>query len=113
MSSAIAIAAHPDDIEFMMAGTLLLLKRAGYEVHYFNLSSGNCGSDRHGSAMTSRIRRREARRAAAILGARWYPPIGDDLELLYTVTNLRRVAAVIRQAPAALVPSCFSHGVKD
>jgi N-acetylglucosamine malate deacetylase 1 len=41
MGSAIAVAAHPDDIEFMMAGTLLLLKRAGYEIHYFNLLSGN------------------------------------------------------------------------
>ena len=31
MKSAIAIAAHPDDIEFQMAGTLLLLKEAGGE----------------------------------------------------------------------------------
>ena len=29
MKTAIAIAAHPDDIEFMMAGTLLLLKKQG------------------------------------------------------------------------------------
>jgi LmbE family N-acetylglucosaminyl deacetylase len=36
MKAAIAIAAHPDDIEFVMAGTLVLLKRAGYETHYFN-----------------------------------------------------------------------------
>ncbi|MEO6036439.1 MAG: PIG-L family deacetylase, partial [Verrucomicrobiota bacterium] len=41
---AFAVAAHPDDIEFMMAGTLLLLKNAGYEIHYMNLSRGNCGS---------------------------------------------------------------------
>jgi LmbE family N-acetylglucosaminyl deacetylase len=108
--SAIAIAAHPDDIEFMMAGTLLLLKRAGYEVHYFNLSTGNCGSERHGSATISRIRRREAMRAAAILGARWHPPIGDDLELLYTVTNLRRVAAVIRKARPSIV---LTHSPQD
>ncbi|MDQ6630443.1 MAG: PIG-L family deacetylase, partial [Verrucomicrobiota bacterium] len=33
MKTAFAIAAHPDDIEFMMAGTLLLLKNAGYEIH--------------------------------------------------------------------------------
>ncbi|MDG2125455.1 MAG: PIG-L family deacetylase, partial [Verrucomicrobiales bacterium] len=39
-----AIGAHPDDIEFMMAGTLLLLQKQGWEVHYMNLSSGNCGS---------------------------------------------------------------------
>ena len=42
--SAIAIASHPDDIEFVMAGTLLLLKEAGYQVHYLNIASGNCGS---------------------------------------------------------------------
>src|SRR5439155_1171228 len=41
---AIAIGAHPDDIEFYMAGTLLMLKKAGYEAHYLNLASGNCGS---------------------------------------------------------------------
>ena len=28
---AIAIASHPDDIDFMMAGTLILLKQAGYK----------------------------------------------------------------------------------
>jgi hypothetical protein len=41
---AFAIAAHPDDIEFMMAGTLLLLKRAGYEIHYMNVANGSCGT---------------------------------------------------------------------
>jgi LmbE family N-acetylglucosaminyl deacetylase len=44
MKNAIAIAAHPDDIELTMVGTLLLLKKAGYEIHYMNLSGGNCGS---------------------------------------------------------------------
>jgi len=38
---ALAIAAHPDDIEFVMAGTLRLLRDAGWEVHYLNLSTGN------------------------------------------------------------------------
>jgi LmbE family N-acetylglucosaminyl deacetylase len=59
--SVIAIAAHPDDIEFMMAGTLSLLRQAGYRAHYFNLSTGNCGSLQHGPAALTRIRRREAR----------------------------------------------------
>jgi len=60
--SAIAIAAHPDDIESMMAGTLLLLKRAGYKIHYFNLSTGNCGSVRDSAARTARVRRAESQR---------------------------------------------------
>ena len=67
--AAIAIAAHPDDIEFMMAGTLRLLREAGWRTHYLNLSSGNCGSLVHGSARLGRIRGTEARRAAATLGA--------------------------------------------
>ncbi len=33
-----ALACHPDDIEFMMGGTLFLLKQAGCELHYMNLA---------------------------------------------------------------------------
>jgi LmbE family N-acetylglucosaminyl deacetylase len=40
----LAAAAHPDDIEFMMAGTLLRLKDAGCEIHLWNLANGCCGS---------------------------------------------------------------------
>jgi LmbE family N-acetylglucosaminyl deacetylase len=69
MKTAIAIGAHPDDIEFYMAGTLLLLKRAGYEIHYFNVANGCCGSQQHGPGQLSRIRLAEAKRAAKVLGA--------------------------------------------
>ena len=64
--TAIAIAAHPDDIEFMMAGTLLLLREAGWEIHYLNLSSGNCGSVRLNAEETESQRQAEAGDAAAI-----------------------------------------------
>mgnify|MGYP000867140096 CR=1 FL=1 len=40
----LAAVAHPDDIEFMMAGTLFLLKQAGAEIHLWNLANGCCGS---------------------------------------------------------------------
>src|SRR5438132_7936599 len=68
-SAAFAIAAHPDDIEFYMAGTLWLLKKAGYAIHYMTLASGSCGSIRTSAAATRALRRRESRRAARILGA--------------------------------------------
>ncbi len=97
MKTAIAIAAHPDDIELMMAGTLLLLKKAGYETHYMNLSSGNCGSIEHDAATTREIRLQEAKKAADILGAHFHPPLCDDLEIMYDLSTLRRLAAVIRQ----------------
>ena len=41
---AFAVAAHPDDIEFVMAGTLMQLADAGYELHYMNIANGCCGS---------------------------------------------------------------------
>ncbi len=108
--SAIAIAAHPDDIEFVMAGTLLLLKQRGWEIHYFNLSTGNCGSVQHGPAKTRRLRIAEAKRAAKILGAHFHSPIADDLEILYDIKLLRRVAAVIRAANPGVV---LTHSPQD
>jgi LmbE family N-acetylglucosaminyl deacetylase len=131
--AAIAIAAHPDDIEFVMAGTLVLLKRAGYETHYFNLLSGNGGSSVFSAARTRHVRRAEAKTAAALLGAIWHAPIGDDLELTYSVPALRRVAAVIRDVRASIVlthspldymedhmtacrlalTGAFAHGIKN
>jgi LmbE family N-acetylglucosaminyl deacetylase len=108
--AAIAIAAHPDDIEFAMAGTLLRLRQAGYETHYFNLLTGHCGSVREPAARTRARRRREARHAAAILGAIWHPPICEDLEIVYAVPYLRRVAAVIRDVRASIV---LTHAVRD
>src|SRR4051812_34937369 len=56
----LAIAAHPDDIEFMMAGTLLLLRDAGWDTHYLNVSSGNLGSLTLTPSETARIRSAEA-----------------------------------------------------
>lgn len=104
---AMAVAAHPDDIEFVMAGTLLLLAEAGFEIHYMNLSSGNCGSMTMSPAQTRRVRRRESQNSARLLGAVWHPSIADDLEIVYDVPTLRRLAAVLREvAPEILlVPS--------
>src|SRR3954447_22656521 len=92
-----AIAAHPDDIEFMMAGTMLLLKQAGYELHYMNLSSGNCGSMTMSPSKTIRVRKAEARQAAKILGATFHPSLAHDLEITYDLRLLRRLAAIVRE----------------
>jgi len=110
MPSAIAIAAHPDDIEFCMAGTLLLLKSAGWEIHCLNLSTGNCGSMTMSAAKTRATRRAEARRAAKILGAHWHPPICDDLEIFYDLPTLRRLAAIIREVKPVIV---LTHSPQD
>ena len=52
----LAAAAHPDDIEFLFAGTLLSLKQAGCEVHLWNLSNGCLGSMVNSPADLAKIR---------------------------------------------------------
>ena len=100
---ALAIAAHPDDIEFYMAGTLLLLRRAGCETHYLTVASGSCGSLQHSAAAARSVRRKESRQAARILGAHYHPSLTDDLEIFYDLKTLRWLAAVIREAKPRIV----------
>jgi N-acetylglucosamine malate deacetylase 1 len=104
---ALAIGAHPDDIEFMMAGTLVLLRQAGWETHYFNLASGSCGSAVYRAAQLRAIRGRESRAAAKVLGAVFHPSLVDDLEIYYERATLARLTAVLREINPGilLVPS--------
>jgi LmbE family N-acetylglucosaminyl deacetylase len=108
--AAMAIGAHPDDIEFYMAGTLLLLKDAGFETHYFNIASGNCGSSSLSASRAKRRRALEARSAAAVLGAQFHPSLTDDLEIVYNVALLRRVTAIIREVNALVI---LTHSPQD
>src|SRR6186997_1747396 len=87
---AFAIAAHPDDIEFYMAGTLLLLKEAGLAIHYMTLASGSCGSLTMSAPKLRKIRERESRRAAVMLDAAYHASLRDDLEILYDLRTVRK-----------------------
>ena len=103
MPAAFAIAAHPDDIEFHMAGTLVLLQQAGWETHYLTIADGSCGGTCFDAKTLGRMRTREARRAAVILGAHHHPSLCHDLEVFYEDSLLRRLAAVIREVRPAIV----------
>ena len=110
MVTALVVAAHPDDIEFMMAGTLLLLKDAGWQIHCLNLSSGNLGSTKMPPGQTARVRRHEAATAAKRLGAVWHAPFCADLEILYEPRTLRRLCAVIREVAPRVI---LTHSPQD
>jgi N-acetylglucosamine malate deacetylase 1 len=107
---AIAIGAHPDDIEFYMAGTLLMLKKAGYETHYMTVANGNCGSVQYNAAMTRSVRNAEARAAAKVLGADFHPSLTNDLEIFYNLELVRSLAAVIREVKPGIV---LTHSPQD
>jgi LmbE family N-acetylglucosaminyl deacetylase len=111
---AFAVVAHPDDIEFVMAGTLILLGQAGYELHYMNLANGCCGSLEYSAEHTAQMREREAIAAADGIGAVFHPSLVNDLEVYYERETLSRLAAVMREvAPEILLVHSPSDYMED
>lgn len=99
----LATAAHPDDIEFMMAGTLLRLKDAGCKIHLWNLANGCCGSATSSRKDTAALRWEEAQASAKLAGGVAQPPLFDDLSIFYDAPSISQVAAVIRQIQPDIV----------
>jgi len=104
---AFAIVAHPDDIEFMMAGTLILLGQAGFELHYMNIANGSCGTAVHTRADIIRVRAGEAKAACKLIGATHHRSLADDVQVFYEKKLLAQVGAVMRDVNPSilLVPS--------
>ncbi len=108
---AFAIAAHPDDIELMMAGTLILLGEDGYELHYMNVANGSCGTATMDYDEVVEVRATEARNAAERLGATFHEPLADDLQIYYTPSLAAKFCAIIRQVrpEVLLLPSPMDY----
>ncbi|MCG8649560.1 MAG: PIG-L family deacetylase, partial [Pirellulales bacterium] len=110
MPSVLAICAHPDDIEFYMAGAMIQLGKRGWDLHYINLCDGSRGSTTMDRQQCAAVRLEEAQRACEILGAKHYPPIYADMEAVYTTENLKKVTAVVRMAKPSIV---LTHSPSD
>ncbi|OPZ29298.1 MAG: GlcNAc-PI de-N-acetylase [Lentisphaerae bacterium ADurb.BinA184] len=96
--AVLAVGAHPDDIEFLMAGTLLRLRDAGWRLHYLTVANGSCGTATESRDAIVARRRAEAIEAARCLGAVFHESLVNDLEILYTYDLVARVLAVVREA---------------
>jgi LmbE family N-acetylglucosaminyl deacetylase len=97
---ALAIGAHPDDVEFQAGGTLAAWARDGAHVELACLTAGEKGS--HDPAATpdgvAAVRRREAEAAAAALGAAAVHFLGAvDGELQPAPALRLAVARLVRQ----------------
>jgi LmbE family N-acetylglucosaminyl deacetylase len=110
MKSAIAIAAHPDDIEFFMSGTLMRLRDAGYENHYINLANGCCGTTQYDAETIIKVRREEAMAAAESLGAVYHESLCDDLAIFYDPPTLAKLASIVREVAPEIV---LTHSPSD
>ena len=92
-NSAMAIFAHPDDIEFGVAGTLARWAKAGTNISYVIITSGDVGIDdpEISNEDAIKIRQDEAKNAAKIAGADEVIFLGQHDGLLEPTLELRKM----------------------
>ena len=78
----LAIGAHPDDVETCCGGTLAKYAKLGHKVFTATTTNGNIGSATLPMEEIAKIRKEEARRAAAHIGAEYICLDYDD-EMFY------------------------------
>lgn len=100
---ALAVGGHPDDIEFMMAGTLLLLKREGAEVHVWSMTDGSLGSPSSNRSETAALRKAESMEASRLAGFTLHDPVCPDMSLIYSEEMVARAAAVVREVSPSIL----------
>jgi N-acetylglucosamine malate deacetylase 1 len=99
----LALHAHPDDVEFQCAGTLILLREAGCAVTIATMTPGDCGSSEHDAETISAIRRDEAKAAAGLIDADYVCLEFRDLAIFNDDESRRRVTEALRRARPAIV----------
>ena len=99
----LSLQAHPDDTEFLCAGTLALLGESGWEVHFASLTAGDCGSAELGREEISRIRLEEARASAGLIGGHCHCLGCDDLFIAYDRPTILLAISLMRRVKPALV----------
>lgn len=102
-TTVLALFAHPDDAEFLCAGTLILLVERGATVHLATMTAGDCGSSILPPGKISRIRRGEAARAAKLVRGTYRCLAEKDLSIFYDRRTLMKVMDLVRRARPNLV----------
>lgn len=106
----LAIGAHPDDVEFMCAGTLGRLKEKGHRIFMATVANGSCGTMEYSRKEIIKIRRSEAQNSAKLLAAPYLCAGIDDL-MVDNVSSIRiKVVEILRQANPDIV---FTHALED
>jgi LmbE family N-acetylglucosaminyl deacetylase len=105
--SAMAIVAHPDDIEFTCAGTMARWAKAGARICYVLCTSGDVGIDKPGMtrAKATKIREAESRAAAKVAGVHEVVFLREPDGLLAATLELRKklVREIRRFKPEVIV----------
>ncbi|HEY3853571.1 MAG TPA: PIG-L family deacetylase [Verrucomicrobiae bacterium] len=93
LTPLLAFGAHPDDIEFGSGGVIAAETRAGRKTHFVVCSSGESGT-----RGTPKLRRAEAKKSAAILGATIeFIELDGDAHLEIRVAHAIKLAQIMRR----------------
>ncbi|MBS1231321.1 MAG: hypothetical protein H6R35_159, partial [Bacteroidetes bacterium] len=123
----------PDDAEFMCAGTLSLLNRAGWTIHIATITKGDKGTTVFSMEEISSIRKEEASRSAEIIGGYYHCLEFEDVYIFYNRDTINRTTNLIREVHPDIVftaspndymidheitsliveTACFSSGIKN
>ena len=107
----LAFGAHPDDVEFLCAGTLLKYHQQGHKIFIALTTSGNTGSNETASKEeTAAMREAEQLEAAKYLDAEVMFLRYEDESLFDTAETRRAVLTAIRWANPDVI---FTHHPED
>jgi LmbE family N-acetylglucosaminyl deacetylase len=99
----LAFHAHPDDLETLAGGTLVLLASQGHAITIATMTPGDCGSAERGPEAIAAIRRREAVISAQLIGARYVCAEFRDFRVFNDEASRVRVTEILRRSRPELV----------
>ncbi len=95
---AVAVAAHPDDLEYGMASAVARFTAQGKQVSYVMVTSGEAGIDSLPPEQCGPLRREEERRGAAVVGVEHVEFLGHPDGTVESGLTLRRdIAGALRR----------------
>lgn len=103
---ALSLLAHPDDAEFVCAGTLCRLADAGWEIHIATSTPGDCGSAELSQEEIAEIRRGEGKAAADLIGAAYHCLEERDVNVVFDHASGKKAIDLFRKVAPSLV---FAH----
>jgi len=101
--TVLAVGAHPDDVEIFAAGTLALLYKKGWNIVIATMTAGDLGSVKLDREEISKIRKKEARKAAKLLDGEYFCLENDDIFILYDRPTILKMIKLVREAQPDIV----------
>ncbi|MFQ6035663.1 MAG: PIG-L deacetylase family protein [Sedimentisphaerales bacterium] len=101
--TVLSLGAHPDDAEFLYAGTLALLHKKGWQIHIATMTPGDCGTVEYSRKEISRIRKAEAAESASLLDGSYHCLECDDAFIMYDRPTLLKAIRLVRKVQPTIV----------